>query len=128
MGKDPDAPAMLSFSTDKNSYSVGETATVYIPAAKDGRALVSIENGSRVLKSEWVSTSGSGDTAYKLKITEDLSPNFYIHITLVQPYWNTSNDLPIRMYGVRPIMVENQNSHLHPVITMPDKILPVKRL
>lgn len=122
--KDPDAPAMLSFSTDKNSYSVGETATVYIPAAKDGRALVSIENGSRVLKSEWVSTSGSGDTAYKLKITEDLSPNFYIHITLVQPYWNTSNDLPIRMYGVRPIMVENQNSHLHPVITMPDKIHP----
>ena len=28
------------------------------------------------------------------------------------------------MYGVRPIMVENQNSHLHPVITMPDKIHP----
>ncbi len=120
----PDAPAMLSFATDKKSYKTGETATVFIPSAKDGRALVSIENGTRVLSSEWVKTSESGDTPYKIKVNADMAPNFYIHITLVQPYWNTSNDLPVRMYGVQPVMVENPDSHLEPVISMPDKIHP----
>lgn len=120
---DPDAPAMLSFSVDKKSCKVGEKVTVYIPAANNGRALVSVENGSRVLSSEWVSTSAS-DTPYQIKITEDMAPNFYVHITLVQPYWNSDNDLPIRMYGVQPIMVENPDSHLNPVITMPDKLHP----
>lgn len=120
---DPDAPAMLSFSLDKRSYKAGETATVYIPSAENGRALVSIENGSEVMSSEWVKTSGT-DTAYKIRITDDMAPNFYVHITLVQPYRNSSNDLPVRMYGVQPVMVENPDSHLNPVITMADKVHP----
>ncbi len=120
---DPDAPAMLSFSLDKKSYKAGETATVYIPAAENGRALVSIENGSEVMSSEWVKTSGT-DTPYKIRIREDMAPNFYVHITLVQPYRNSSNDLPVRMYGVQPVMVENPDSHLNPVITMADKVHP----
>ncbi len=120
---DPDAPAMLSFSLDKRSYKAGETAIVYIPSAENGRALVSIENGSEVMSSEWVKTSGT-DTPYKIRITDDMAPNFYVHITLVQPYRNSSNDLPVRMYGVQPVMVENPDSHLNPVITMADKVHP----
>ena len=119
---DPSAPAMLSFSTDKKSYKAGETATVYIPAAEGGRALVSIEKGGRVMKSEWVRVNG--ETPYKIKISGDMAPNFYVHITLVQPYANSANDLPLRMYGVQPIMVENPDSHLEPVISMPDKLHP----
>ena len=121
---DPDAPAMLSFSTDKKKYKAGETATVYIPAAENGRALVSLEKGGKVLGSEWVRTSGTEDTPYKIKIGADMAPDFYVHITLVQPYRNTANDLPIRMYGVQPVMVENPASHLEPVISMPDKLHP----
>ncbi len=121
---DPDAPAMLSFSTDKKKYKAGETATVYIPAAEKGLALVSIEKGGKVLAGEWVRTSGSKDTPYKIKVSGDMAPNFYMHITLVQPYRNSSNDLPLRMYGVQPVMVENASSHLEPVISMPDKLHP----
>lgn len=121
---DPDAPAMLSFSTDKKKYKAGETATVYIPAAENGRALVSVEKGGKVLGSEWVKTSGTEDTPYKIKIGTDMAPDFYVHITLVQPYGNASNDLPVRMYGVQPVMVENPASHLEPVISMPDKLHP----
>lgn len=121
---DPDAPAMLSFSTDKKKYQAGETATVFIPAAENGMALVSIEKGCNVLSGEWVKTSGSGETPYKIKITGDMAPNFYVHITLVQPYMNSANDLPLRMYGVQPVMVENPASRLEPQITMPDKLHP----
>lgn len=124
--KDPDALTMLTFSTDKKEYKVGEQVTAFIPAADGGRALVSLENGSRILSSDWVETSADGDTPYKFTVTEEMSPNFYIHISLLQKHGNTSNDLPVRMYGVMPVMVENPESHLHPQISMPDVVRPLE--
>ena len=38
--RDPEALTMITLSTDKPSYQVGEKATVYIPAAQGGKALV----------------------------------------------------------------------------------------
>ena len=122
--RDPNALTMLTFSTDRKEYRTGEQATVYVPAADGGRALISLENGSRIISSEWVETSASGDTPYRFTVTEEMSPNFYIHISLLQKHGNTSNDLPVRMYGVQPVMVENPGSHLYPQIAMPDAVRP----
>ncbi|MDY5570157.1 MAG: MG2 domain-containing protein [Candidatus Cryptobacteroides sp.] len=122
--KDPNAPTMLSFSMDKKSYRTGETATVFIPAAENGMALVSVENGRGVLKSSWVKTSATGDTPWTLKVTDDMAPNFYVHVTLVEPYAKAGEGNPVRMYGVMPAMVEAPESHIEPVITMPDKLHP----
>lgn len=124
--KDPDALTMLTFSTDKKEYKAGEEATVFIPAAEGGRALVSLENGSRILSSDWVETSAEGDKPYTFTVTEDMSPNFYIHISLLQKHGNTSNDLPVRMYGVQPVMVSDEMSRLHPQISMPDAVRPLE--
>ena len=121
--RDPENLTMLTFSTDKASYKVGEKATVYIPAAPGGQALVSVENSTRVISSAWVST-GDTDRAWSFAVTEDMAPNFYIHVTLVQPGKNVSNDLPIRLYGVRRVLVENPASHLTPVVTLPDVLHP----
>ena len=121
---DPNAITMITFSTDKDEYTVGETATVYVPAAKGGHALVSIENASGVLKREWVKTSAEGDTPYKFNVTGDMAPNFYVHMTVVQPHGNTANDLPLRMYGVQGALVTNPGSHLEPVIDMASTIRP----
>ena len=121
---DPDALTMLSFSTDKESYDVGEKVTVYIPAASKGQALVSLENARKVIAREWVKTSSDGDVTYSFKVTPEMAPNFYIHITLVQPHERAENDLPIRLYGVRPVLVNDKESHLEPVITMPDVLRP----
>ena len=52
--RDPEALTMLSFSTDKGAYTVGEKATVFIPAAEGAHALVSLQNSSGVLRKEWV--------------------------------------------------------------------------
>ena len=121
---DPDALTMLSFSTDKDSYDVGDVVTVYIPAASKGQALVSLENSRTVISRAWVKTSGEGDATYSFKVTPEMAPNFYIHVTLIQPHENAGNDLPIRLYGVRPVLVNNKDSHLEPVITMPDVLRP----
>jgi len=121
--RDPDNLTMLTFSTDKPSYKAGEKATLYIPAAPGGQALVSIENASGVLSSEWVST-GDSDRAYSFSVTDAMAPNFYIHVTLVQPVGSVANDLPVRLYGVQRVLVEDPDSHLEPQINMPDKLHP----
>jgi len=121
---DPDALTMLSFSTDKESYDVGETATVYIPSASKGEALVSLENSRTVISRTWVKLSGEGDVAYSFKVTQEMAPNFYVHISLIQPHGRVDNDLPIRLYGVCPVLVNDKESHLEPVINMPDVLRP----
>ncbi len=121
---DPDALTMLSFSTDKESYEVGEKVKVYIPSASRGQALVSLENSREVISREWVKTSGEEDVVYTFKVTPEMAPNFYIHISLIQPHERADNDLPIRLYGVRPIMVNDKDSHLVPEISMPDVLRP----
>lgn len=123
---DPNGLTMLSFSTDKETYAVGETATVIIPKSSSGRALISIENGSSIIWKEWIKTSETEDTEYRFKITEEMNPNFYLFITLLQPHAQTENDLPIRLYGVRNINVEDKNSKLQPIIQMPNELSPEK--
>ena len=55
-----------------------------------------------------------------------MNPNFYLFITLLQPHAQTKNDLPIRLYGVRNINVEDKNSKLQPIIQMPNELKPKK--
>lgn len=124
--QDPNGLTMLSFSTDKQSYKVGDKVTVTLPKSSEGRALISIENGSRILTREWVNTSAKEDTKHTFSVTEEMAPNFYIFATLLQPHAQTDNDLPIRMYGVLNISVENKDTELHPVIKMPDELRPEK--
>lgn len=124
---DPNNISMLTFSTDKSKYQVGETATIYIPACDGGRALVSIENGSRIVSKGWVTTSADIETQYRLPITPEMAPNCYVHITLLQKYESSANDLPLRMYGVQPLFVDNPASRIEPVIIAPDKVTPESR-
>ena len=121
--RDPESLTMLTFSTSKPSYQVGEKATIYIPAAEGGQALVTLENAGGVIAREWVQTS-SKDTPWSFTVTPEMAPNIYAGITLLQPYGAVENDLPIRLYGVQRIKVENPGSHLEPVVTMPDVIHP----
>jgi len=115
--------AILNFSSDKDKYEVGETATLTIPSGMPGRALISIENGSGIVTSFWESTQ-EGENQFSFEVTEAMSPNVYAHISMIQPHQQTENDLPIRMYGVIPIGVEDPATILEPVIAMPDELKP----
>ncbi len=119
----PSAATMLSFSTNKRKYKVGEKAIITFPSSGEGRALVTIENASKVLKGFWVKSS-KGTTRFELPITKDMTPNVYINISLLQNHNNTKNDLPIRTYGITGISVENPETRLWPKITMPEILTP----
>lgn len=118
-----EAASMLIFSADKEKYTVGDEVNLTIPSTEGGRALVTIETGAQVLQSWWIKTE-KGQTMFNFKVTEEMAPNVYAHVTLLQPHAQTVNDLPIRLYGVIPINVENPNTHLKPVITMADVLKP----
>ncbi|MCC7030824.1 MAG: hypothetical protein IT257_10990, partial [Chitinophagaceae bacterium] len=114
---------MLNFSCDKEKYNKGDQVKMTIPSASNGNALISIETGNKVLQTYWTNTS-KGETKFEFTATEQMCPNVYIHVTLLQPHANTLNDLPIRLYGIVPIKVDDQNTHLQPSIAMADEIRP----
>lgn len=120
---DKEAASMLVFSADKDNYNVGETAKITFPSGTSGRALISIENGSEVIEHRWVKTE-TGETTVDIPITKQMAPNVFVNISLMQPHASTANDLPLRLYGVIPIMVEDPNTILHPEIKMASVLKP----
>lgn len=122
-GNNPTEASMLSFTANKTKFNVGEEVVLTIPSGAGGRALISIENGSKVLKTFWTDTK-AGQTQFKFKAEKEMAPNVFANVTLLQPHAQTVNDLPIRMYGAIPLLVEDPQTILKPVIRMADKIRP----
>ena len=117
---------MLVFTSDKEKYAVGENAKISFPSSSGGRALVSVENGSKVIKTIWANTS-KGETQIEIPITDKMAPNVYIHISLLKPHASTLSDAPIRMYGIIPIDVINKKTVLEPQISMPKVLKPEQK-
>ncbi|MGM9759266.1 MAG: alpha-2-macroglobulin family protein [Parabacteroides sp.] len=117
------AAQMLTFRTDKSDYRPGEEMVIVVPSSSGSRAIVSVENGTRVLSLEEVECQAL-ETTVRVKVTPEMQPNSYVHITLLQPYTQVANDLPIRLYGVVPVTVTDPGSRLQPVIQVADEIRP----
>ena len=113
----PGSASMLMFSSDKKKYNIGEKAKISFLSSNGGRALISLENGSRVINMFWVKTTEK-ETSFEFKVSDEMVPNIYVNITLIQPHKQTVNDLPIRLYGVIPLFVEDEATHIKPVIEM----------
>ena len=118
-----DAAAMLSFSSDKQSYKVGETVELNIPMGQEGRALVTLENGSGVVETYWMKAK-KGENKFRFTANEKMTPTVYAHVSLIQPHAQVQNDLPIRLYGVIPVTVEDPKTKLEPIVDMPDVLRP----
>ena len=54
--RDQSGPAanILTLTSDKQEYQVGETAVIQLPEAAQGRALLTLENGSTILEYRWI--------------------------------------------------------------------------
>ncbi len=119
----PGGVEMLTFSTDKDNYKIGETVRIKLPAGNGGKALVSIENGSDVL--EWFTADiNPGRHEIQFQTTADMAPNVFVHISYIQPYAGSGNDRPLRLYGVAPVHVVNPSTHLHPLVEVPTQWRP----
>ncbi len=123
----PGGASVLSFSSDKEKYQVGEEVVLTIPTGKKGRALVSIESGTRVIRIAWIESGEQEAVRYSFRATSAMAPNVYANVTFVQPHMQTENDLPIRIYGVIPLKIEDPGTRLKPVIETADTFAPEAR-
>jgi len=120
------AETMLQIQAGKEKYEVGENVEIAFPSAKDSFAYITLEKAGSVLDSKVI--TGDGETVkYVFKATKEMSPNVYVHISLVQPYKNVQNSLPIRLYGVMPIKIEDAQTHLSPLILAKDNFESAKK-
>ena len=117
----------LSVSLDKKEYNVGDKATISFPASANSRAIISVENGSKVLKTFPVECL-QGQMKFTFDVTADMQPNVFLNVTLLQPYASVKNDLPIRLYGIVPLIATTKESKLQPIITCVDEVLPESKM
>lgn len=128
MGSTSDGAMRLGVSLDKENYNVGDKATVSFPASAGSRAIITIENGAEVLETIALPKLSDGDFKHSFKVTAAMQPNVYVNVTLLQPYGNVENDLPVRLYGIAPMMVSSPESHIVPVIQVPADVRPETEL
>ena len=116
---------VITLKTDKPVYYASEKAEVTFPIPPKSRILVSLERDDRVLKSYWYKpekrqTSGK----ISIPITDEMMPNIYCSIAVIQPHEQTDNDRPFRLFGVIPIKVEDNHTRQEIELNVPEKLHP----
>lgn len=130
----PSGETQLIIATDKDRYTVGDTASLTIPqltavtdtndnASAKPKVLLTLESGTGIVSQRWIEHDIENGR-YDIPITATMAPNIYAHVTVIQPYLNKDNDSPVRLYGIVPLLVDNPNSRLQPVIETDDKVRP----
>ena len=121
------AASVLTVTADKDQYQVGDTATLQLPESAQGRALITVENGSKILESRWLEPK-PGNTRFQIALTAAMTPNVYVAVTLVQPHAGRNNDRPLRLYGVVPLLVNDPATRLAPKLTAADEWQPESKV
>lgn len=112
---------LLSVNTDKEKYAPGEEIKLTFPAPENARAIVTLENSVSVID-EIRTGATKGNTSVSFRAKPEMAPNIYAYVTVIQPHEQTINDMPMRLYGVVPVMVEDPASRLKPVISIPEEV------
>ena len=112
---------LLVINTDKDKYNPGDEIKLSFPAPENARAIVTLENSTGILDEIRVNAE-KGNTVVTFKARPEMAPNIYAYVTVIQPHAQTVNDMPVRLYGVVPVMVEDPGTRLTPKIEMADEI------
>jgi uncharacterized protein YfaS (alpha-2-macroglobulin family) len=112
---------MLAISTDKEKYAPGDEIKLSFPSPENSRAIITLENATGVVSEIRVNTD-KGNTVVKIPAKAEMAPNVYAYVTVIQPHAQTVNDMPVRLYGVVPVMIENPASRLNPRLEIADEL------
>lgn len=123
--EDSDGASRLTFTADKEQYEVGDEVILKVPSAPGSKLLLTIEKNQSVLSTQWHDAKGDF-TEIRFKATAEMMPNVYAYVSHIQPFEHPGNDMPLRMYGVLPIMVADPATMLHPEISVADVLEPDK--
>ncbi len=117
------ASSSLIIETGKSEYNVGEQIELTIPSGGVGNIFVTVEKGDKIIDQMWVKALPKS-TTFSITATSQMTPNIYISAVLIQPYGQTKNSLPIRLYGIVPVKVFDAQTKILPVINCNNVIKP----
>ncbi len=113
----------LTIASNKNIFSPGDNVELSFPTPPSGMAIATLEVSDRILAQQVVTFSGKENTTVSFNVTDAMVPNCYAVISLIQPH-KASNDVPIRIYGVKTLHVEDPTSHIPLTVKAPEQIRP----
>lgn len=113
--------ALLAVSTDREKYNPGDEIRISFPSPENARAIITLENATGVIDEIRVPAT-KGSTEVKIRATPEMAPNVYAYVSVIQPHSQSINDMPVRLYGIVPVMVEDPGTRLAPVIEMADEL------
>jgi uncharacterized protein YfaS (alpha-2-macroglobulin family) len=126
MKTNTEGATLLSVSTDKEKYHPGDEVSLTFPSPENSRAIITLENSTGVID-EIMTGTQKGNTVVKFRAKPEMAPNVYAYVSVIQPHVQTVNDMPIRLYGIVPVMIEDPATRLTPEITMPDELRSQKQ-
>ena len=126
-GGGSEAASMLIIESDKPDYTVGEEVKLSVPSGGEGNIYVTVEKGDAIMD-RFMIKAEKESTQFSINVKKEMAPNVYVTATLIQPHAQTSNSLPIRVYGVIPIHINDPHTHLNPVIKVADETRPERPL
>jgi len=121
MKRGAEGATLLAVTTDKEKYAPGEEIRISFPSPENARAIVTLENSTGVLDEIRVPTT-KANSEVKFRATPGMAPNVYAYVSVIQPHSQSINDMPVRLYGIIPVMVEDPGTRLTPRIEMPAEI------
>ncbi|TXF91466.1 hypothetical protein FUA23_01870 [Neolewinella aurantiaca] len=124
---DRESASLLRPVAEQDEVSVGEEVNIKLPTSAGGRMLVSLETSAGSIEQFWVDAK-AGETTVSFKTDERMVPTVYANITLLQPYEQTTNDRPVRLYGLVPVTVTDPETVLQPEITAAKEWGPKERV
>ena len=116
-----DGATLLSVTTDKEKYKPGDEIRISFPSPENSRAIITLENSTGIIDEMRLSTE-KGNTVARFRAKKEMAPNVYAYVSVIQPHAQTVNDMPARLYGIVPVMVEDPETRLSPEIEMPDEL------
>ncbi|NLK62341.1 MAG: hypothetical protein GX287_02725 [Fusobacteria bacterium] len=113
----------LSIKTDKKEYKIGDKAIIIFDSPIGGTSYISIEKNNKILKQLQINTL-KAKTSIEIDITEEMFPNAYVGVYMVQAHENGKTDIPLRQYGYVPINIVDNNRIIEFDIISPKEIIP----
>ncbi|WP_020570252.1 alpha-2-macroglobulin family protein [Neolewinella persica] len=124
---DRESASLLRPVAEREEVSIGDEVNIKLPTSAGGKMLVSLETAVGSVEQFWVNAE-AGETTVSFKTDERMVPTVYANITMLQPYEQTTNDRPVRLYGLVPVKVTNPETILQPQLTADDEWQPEGRV
>lgn len=117
---------IIEFQTKKEKYNIGEMAALDLPPAATGTYHVCLIKANSILSYNTIPANKDG-SVYEFKVEKNMVPNVYLDVSYIQSRSNKENDLPLRLYGVKSLKIEDTDRQLQPLIKMSDVLRPEEK-